>query len=314
MAKLPVGYRSPFQKKTSPMRIPWAALAKWAATPGGGAAIGAAIPGVISGISSLFGRKKRRKEQRIARQEMEAARKAYMDMQFVNPLEGIRSPYAGMENPYAENIYEDLTVDRQAADYLREQQQQSQANIMQQMRGAAGGSGVAGLAQQMAVVGSQQARQASATIAQQERQNQMARLRGEQQKRTGTFEFDKMMRKTGFDIDIAKRTAQQQYVTAKEQARTENLFGLSIDRLSAADRARSTARSGFLSGLGQAAAGIGGTFMPGGVNYQGGVGVGGSGAPNPYQGYYPSTTGYTRTPNDVDGDGVPNFMDPDYTG
>ena len=236
MATKPVGYRSPFQKKASPV--------KWWQQ-----ALIAAAPGIIKGVSSLFGRKKRRREQRVANQEMLAAKKAYMGMEFKNP-------FAGMENPYAENIYEDLTVDRQGADYLREQQQQSQANIMQQMKGVAGSSGVAGLAQQMANIGSQQARQASAQISQQERQNELYRAKGEQQKQKGTFEFDKMM-----------RTAQYKTVDLREQERTENLYGLSLDRLSAADKARSTARSGFISGLGQAAAGIGGTFMPGGANY-----------------------------------------------
>jgi len=241
MATKPVGYRSPFQKKASPAKFTWLPWMTQAAV--------AAAPGIIKGISSLFGRKKRRKEQRVANQEMLAAKKAYMGMEFKNP-------FAGMENPYAENIYEDLTVDRQGADYLREQQQQSQANIMQQMKGVAGSSGVAGLAQQMANIGSQQARQASAQISQQERQNELYRAKGEQQKQKGTFEFDKMM-----------RTAQYKTVDLREQERTENLYGLSLDRLSAADKARSTARSGFISGLGQAAAGIGGTFMPGGANY-----------------------------------------------
>ena len=49
---------------------------------------------------------------------MLAARKAYMNIEFKNPLEGIQNPYVDLENPYAENLYEDLTVDRQGADYL----------------------------------------------------------------------------------------------------------------------------------------------------------------------------------------------------
>ena len=288
MATKPVGYRSPFQKKASPMKVlPLATggIGTFLGS-GGGQALLAAAPGIIAGIGSLFGGRRRRKEQKQARQQMLAARKAYMGIEFKNPLEGIQNPYADLENPYAENIYEDLTVDRQGADYLREQQQQSQANIMQQMKGVAGSSGVAGLAQQMANVGSQQARQAAAQISQQERQNELYRAKGEQQKQKGTFEFEKMMRKgtfefekllkgTDFKIDLAKRQAQQKYVTEKEQERMENLYGLGLDRLSAADTARSTAKSQGISGFGQAAAGIGGTFMPGGANYNmlpGGVG------------------------------------------
>jgi len=235
MAKLPVGYSSPFKKKASPAK--WVNLAI------------AAAPGIISAVGSMMGGRARRKEQAAARKEMQSAKDAYMNMQFKNP-------FAGMENPYQENLYEDLTVDRQGADYLREQQQQSQANIMQQMKGVAGSSGVAGLAQQMSNIATGQARQASASISQQERQNELYRAKGEQARQKGSFGFDKMMRE-----------AQYKTVDLREQERMENMYGLGLDRLSAADKARSTARSGVLSGLGQAAAGVAGTFAPGGANY-----------------------------------------------
>ena len=72
MARSPVGYRSPFNKissiKPSPMK---------AVDPATAQIIAAAAPGIISGISSLFGRKKRRREQAAARKEMEAAKQAY---------------------------------------------------------------------------------------------------------------------------------------------------------------------------------------------------------------------------------------------
>jgi len=267
MARSPVGYRSPFNKissvKASPMKVLPAALAN----PAVSQALLAAAPGIISAVGSLFGRKKRRREQAAARKEMEAAKQAYMNMKFENPLEGITNPYAGMENPYGENLYEDLTVDTQGADYLKQQQQQQQANIMQGLKGVAGSSGVAGLAQSMANVGTQQAQKAAAIVSQQDQQNKRLRLKGEQAKREGTFEFDKMQRKTGFDVDVAKRKSQQKYVTAMEQQRTASLYGLGLDRLSAADKARSTARSGFIKGIGQGISGATGTFMPGGVNY-----------------------------------------------
>ena len=291
MAKLPVGYRSPFNKissvKPSPMKLPWAAIGQWAASPQGMSTIATALPGVIGAVGSLFGGKRRRREQREAMAEMQAAKKAYMDIEFENP-------FAGMENPYEENLYEDLTVDRQGADYLREQQQQAQANTMQQLKSVAGSSGIAGLAQQMANVSTQQARQASAQISQQERQNQLARAKGEEARRKGSLGFDTMMRQ-----------AQYQAVDLREQKRMENLYGLSLDRLSAADRARSTARSGFISGLGQAAAGVAGTFMPGGVNYNSGNPFG-RGTPDPYQGYYPSTGQYAA---DMNRNNVPDYLE-----
>lgn len=104
-----------------------------------------------------------------------------------------------------ENIFEDLEVDTQAADYAREQFQQQQANIMQGMRGVAGSSGIAGLAQSLSMQAKDQARQTQLTIGQQlqqnrkmqmqeqsrlnaqERQIQLANMEGARQ-----FELDKM--------------------------------------------------------------------------------------------------------------------------
>jgi len=83
-----------------------------------------------------------------------------------------------------ENIYEDLTVDTQAADYAREQFQQQQANIMQGMRGAVGSSGVAGLAQVMSNQAAQQSKQTQMTIGQQLQQNR--RLQMQEQSRLNT--------------------------------------------------------------------------------------------------------------------------------
>jgi len=241
MARLPVGYRSPFNKlssiKTSPLKNPMLIQAGIAAAPG-----------IISAVGSLFGRSRRKAEQKAARDEMAQAKQAFMDIEYKNP-------YENLTNPYAENVFEDMTVDTQAADYLKEQQQQSQANIMQGLKGVAGSSGVAGLAQSMSNVATGQARQASAGIAQQERANQQARLKGEQLKQKGQFGVDKMK-------------AQGEMIrTGQENARTASMYGLGIDRADAADAAISTARSQFVSGLGSAAGGIAGLYAPGGSQF-----------------------------------------------
>ena len=89
--------------------------------------------------------------------------------------------YKDMEitNPYADNVYsnmentaEDLTVNQQQAQFEAQQGAQQRANIMSNMAGAAGGSGVAGLAQAMANQGQLATQRASASIGQQESANQ----------------------------------------------------------------------------------------------------------------------------------------------
>ena len=246
MARLPVGYRSPFNKISSVKPSPMKALPVLAQ-------LGlAAAPGVIGAVGSLFGRRKRRQEQQAARQNLEQAKKAFESIEYKNP-------YADLTNPYAENVYEDMTVNTQAADYLREQQQQSQANTMQQLRGVAGSSGVAGLAQQMSNIATGQARQASAQIAQQERANQQLRLKGEQQRQTAQGQ-----------VDIAKMQGEAMR-QKQEQARISYMYGLGIDRMQAADTARQTATAGFIEGIGKAAGGIAGLYAAGGA----GAGEGG---------------------------------------
>jgi len=100
-------------------------------------------------------------EQVVQRELLETQKSKYREFEFKNP-------YADMENPM-----EDMTVDMRAADFQRQQGQQQRANIMQALQGAAGGSGIAGLAQSMANQGQLQSQQISVGIAAQERQNTM---------------------------------------------------------------------------------------------------------------------------------------------
>ena len=267
-----VGYKSPFKKKASPMKI----------TGAEAQVIAAVAPAVISGISSLFGRKKRRRERAKARAEMKKARRAFEAIEFTNPFANLQNPYtnltnpyAGMQNPYAENLAEDLTVDTKAADFLREQQQQSQADLLANLRSVAGGSGVAGLAQSLSNVATKQAQQASAQIAQQERANEMARIKGEQQRRVGEFTTDKLIRQGQFGVEKMQAAGQSQidmlkargeaFKASQEQDRISQLYGLAIGRKQAADQAISAARSQFVGSLGQAAAGVAGLYAPGGA-------------------------------------------------
>ena len=262
-----VGYRSPFKKnkvevkteqqKESPMKAIDPVTAQLAI---------AVAPGIIKSIGSLFGRKKRKREQRAAAAEMAKAKAAFEAIEYVNPYADLTNPYAGIENPYAENVFEDLTVNTQSADFLKQQQQQSQANLLANLRSVAGASGVAGLAQSLSNIASNQAQQASASIAQQEQKNKLLAAKGEQQRQRGAFGVEKMQRTGQFQVDQlqAKGEAMRR---AQEDARTQALYGLAIDRKSSADRAIQAARSQFFEGLGQAASGVGSLYMPGGARF-----------------------------------------------
>ena len=104
-----------------------------------------------------------RKEQAA---KLDKQKEIYKQFEFKNPYEDI------------ENVFEDLTVDKQSAEFQMEQGRQQRANIMQSLRGAAGSSGIAGLAQAMAGQGQLQARQVSADISRQEQQNRLLRAQG----------------------------------------------------------------------------------------------------------------------------------------
>ena len=128
-----------------------------------------AITGAInafSGIAQAVQGKKAAKAAKIeadkARIEMEKQKDAFAALDTSNP-------YANMEN-----TMEDLTINQQQAEFEKQQAMQSQANIMGQMRGAAGSSGIAALAQTLANQGSLDAQRASASIGAQEAANQKA--------------------------------------------------------------------------------------------------------------------------------------------
>ena len=112
----------------------------------------------------------------------------------VAKLDKQKDIYRGMEfvNPYAENIFEDLTINQQQAQFQTQQGQQQRANIMQQMKGSAGGSGVAGLAQMLANQGQLQTQQISASIGQQESQNQKLAAQGKMQVQAGEAGLQEM--------------------------------------------------------------------------------------------------------------------------
>ena len=126
----------------------------------------AAVVGAGVGVAKLWGASKRKKEakeaQKKAKKEMDA-KKAQYDALDTSNL-----------NKNMENKMEDLTINQKGAQLTAQKAEQSRANILDSMKGAAGGSGVAALAQQMANQGQLAAQKAAATIGDQEAANQKA--------------------------------------------------------------------------------------------------------------------------------------------
>jgi len=145
-------------------------------------------------IMSFFGARSARKDaQRLQKEQMriqeekleiqreeqaklDAQRQEFKDMEFVNPYAGFADLFAQQEN-----VFEDLTVDQQAAELQRRNLDQQSANVLQQLQGSAGASGIGALAQQLVNQQAIATSKISADIAKQERQNQMLAAKGEQQ-------------------------------------------------------------------------------------------------------------------------------------
>ena len=126
-----------------------------------------------------------------------------------------------------------------------QQGQQQRANIMQKMKGAAGASGIAALAQQMASQGALDAQKAGAMIGDQEAANQAK----------AAAEASKLQAK---ELEGAKDARQLQY------DKTTNLMSMAAGQAQAAGEAKTAAQQAkgdAITGIGSSligAAGIGG--------------------------------------------------------
>jgi len=182
------------------------------------------IPAAIGLYTANKTRKAAARESALAREErakqqaiLEKQKQAYRDIKFTNP-------YEGMQNQYAENVYEDLTVNQQQAQFQTQQGQQQRANIMAGLRGAAGSSGIAGLAQAMANQGQLQTQQISASIGQQEAMNQKLAAEGDQQRQRGAAATDLQIR-TG-----------DQMLQEAESGRQATLLGVDLEGAAGANK------------------------------------------------------------------------------
>jgi len=130
--------------------------------------------GVIKGATSIIGgiqeRRRLEKEDRIAGKQYEEMRRDIKSLEITNPYKDLPTTF--------ENTFEDLTVNQQQAQFQAQQGAQARANLLSNLRGAAGSSGIAGLAQALSNQQQLQTQQISANIGQQEAVNQRASAQG----------------------------------------------------------------------------------------------------------------------------------------
>lgn len=185
-----------------------------------------AAGGMTDMVMSMIGGGKRRAEQKTANQEFNRTKLQYSQLDTSNPYENLQNPY------------EDLTVNQQQAQFEAQQSQQGLANTMGALQGAAGGSGIAALAQSIANQQSIQTQRASASIGMQEQRNQQMMAQGAMQNQT--------MERQG---EVMSRQMQRE--------QTSTMFGMAQQRKAAADEAREKATRGLIGGVFETAAGVG---------------------------------------------------------
>jgi hypothetical protein len=179
-------------------------------------AIGATLAAggsIYGGIAQRKLRKKMDRRRRSEQKKLNAQRQVYRNLDTSNPFLNM------------ENTMEDLTINQKQADFEKQTFEQSQSNILSSLRGAAGGSGVAALAQSLAQQGQLASQRSAASIGQQERQNQMAKqqMAGQiqQMERQGERQSQQMeMQKQGTLLGIANQRTNmyQQQAIGAEQA------------------------------------------------------------------------------------------------
>ena len=201
--------------KESPMKLPFLAAIGGALGFTGTAAVTAGAIGVGTGVAGIAaargiskGNRKRRNQIRKANQELKEQKRAYLDFDVTNPYMGLTNAYADMEN-----VMEDLTVDQKAAQFQAEQGAQQRADILANLRGTAGTSGVAALAQTLASQSQLASQRISASIGQQEAANQRAAAQQ-------AGELQTMERQGDWKADMTRRAgAEQSRQLEKQKAR-----------------------------------------------------------------------------------------------
>jgi hypothetical protein len=207
--------------------------------------------GVAGSAVGFFGAKKAEKEaarrEAAAKREMDKYKSQYASIDTSNPYLNMTNTMAGLEN-----TMEDATINQKQAEMEAQQFQQSQANILDSMRGAAGGSGIAATAQALAQQGQQAAQKSAASIGAQESANQAAAL--QQAGKLQEMEAREAGRLQGMERqgEILSRQQQQQQIGT--------LLGMSQSDVAAERQLKAQATEAKTSALGSGLSALGGFF------------------------------------------------------
>jgi len=178
--------------------------------------------GVIQAYQGSKAKKRAARAQREAEEAAAPYLEAYKSYEYKNPYEGM------------ENVYEDMRVNTQAAEFQKEQLAQQQADILQGLQGAAGGAGVAALAQSMARAGAVQAQRISADISRQETAREQAKLQ-EQSRIQGLQRYG------------------EQLVDQQEMQRNMDLYNIETGKAGIAAQQFAAGQQQMMGGIGQVA-------------------------------------------------------------
>ena len=198
-----------------------------------------AAPGLIKAGASLFGAGKRKRAEQNAKEKATQAEEQLKNFQFKNPYKN------------QENVFEDATVNTQAADF---QAQQTDKNLAQGLDAFTQSGGGGGGAQSFASAALQASQGASADISGQEQRNQSASLQNQ--------------------ASLNSQEAQGEATLQEQQfGQTQQGFNIANTQLGAATAARDKAKADLVGGLSSAVGGaakIGGANLEAGKNFFGG--------------------------------------------
>jgi len=203
-----------------------------------------AIGGIAKGLMGYDWGGKRRKALAASREKFEKQKDVFRGLDTSNAYADIENKYKGMEN-----AFEDIKVNTQQAQFEKQMFQQSQANTLQGLRGAAGGSGIAGLAQAMSNQAMNQAQKTSAAIGKQEAQNKL--LAAQQ-----AAKIDQLERK---GADQQQQLIAQGELTSMqmEQSKQSTLLGMDAQSVQGAQAAVQAGNQMMMSGVSDVIGGVG---------------------------------------------------------